>query len=169
MRKTEKLRKLRLNSTILKMEHYGADTAKFAEVLRGKRSTVVIGYIQRDAAKIIDVRAKSEIIIRKEYLYHMDNSGHFTGYGFGPHGHNDKKPLSMADISAIAATIKTASDSTIIERKVVRGRKRIILRQGDGPVVVVEASKNRRSVDLVTAFNANIGYPRHLRKKRNPR
>ena len=80
----------------------------------------------------------------------MDNSGHFVGTGFGSRGHNDKRPLTLDEISSIPQIVKTANIDNIVKGKIVRNAQRYkILSEiaGRKQIVIVElAEKNRLNI-----------------------
>lgn len=137
---------------IKKLERHNVTTRSFAKILKNQSDTETIGYIQRDTAKSLRIKTKSRILINKNYLLHMDNSGHFTGDGFGRNGHSDKKPLSIMQIGSIARIIKTAKDFEIMHLDDKRNMKRVSITRGE-LVVIIEYRLNNNEVYLVTAYN----------------
>lgn len=151
-----------LQYIINKMYSYDLTTRKFAEVLSGEKSQVLLGYPEAKIAKYLGVNSRAKILLKKNYALHMDNSGHFTGIGYGARGHNDPSPLSMSQLSKIPYIIKTAQMHEIQPDKKVRGlqRYRITRKMRKKQIIVVEVSIKRNEIDLVTAYN--------LVKKRHP-
>ena len=114
------------------------------------------------SAKIYGVNKRAKIMLTKKYVLHMDNSGHFTGFGYGKTGHNDLNPLTMSQISNIPTIIKTATFRDVYVDKKIRGlqRYKIMKRNSGGQIVVIEISVEKNEIVLVTAYN--------LMKKRRP-
>ena len=148
-------RYIRLESILKKMGNYGSVTKKFADVLSGKQKTVLLCYPRKEAAYSFGVTPRAKILLKRSYILHMDNSGHFVGTGFGKRGHNDPKPLSLLQISKIPSIIKTARKSEIYFDKKVRGlsRYRIIRQESKNHIIVVEVSVQKNEITLVTAYN----------------
>ena len=144
------------------MRSYNNTTKKFAEVLSEEKAVVSLGYPNKTAAKVYGVNKRAKIILIRKYALHMDNSGHFTGAGYGKTGHNDPNPLTLSQISNIPIIIKTARPQEIYVGKKVRGlqRYKIIRKSPNGQAVVVEINIKKNEVALVTAYN--------LVKKRRP-
>lgn len=141
-----------LQPIIKRLDTHNVITRKFAKILKDESESETIGFIQRDTARTIGVKSKSKIIIKREYLLHMDNSGHFTGYGYGKNGHSDKKPLSVFDISIIPKIIKAAKENDIEKCKKRRNMERTMIIKND-LVVIVEYKDKGDEVFLVTAYN----------------
>lgn len=151
-----------LAKTIQQMRSYSTVTRKFAKVLSGEQATILLGYPSEMSAKIYGVNKRARIILTKKYALHMDNSGHFTGFGYGKTGHNDPNPLTMPQISNIPSIIKTATLRDVYTDKKVRGlqRYKIMKRDSGGQIVVIEICIEKNEIVLVTAYN--------LIKKRRP-
>lgn len=141
-----------LQPIIKRLDTHSVITRKFAKILKDESESETIGFVQRDTARIIGVRPKSKIIIKREYLLHMDNSGHFTGCGFGKNGHSDKKPLSVFDINIIPKVIKAAKENEIEKCKKRRNMERVMIIK-NGLVVIVEYKDKGSEVLIVTAYN----------------
>ena len=140
---------------IEKMEEYNEITKKFANVLSGSSKEETLGVISGRAAKALKVKPNTKIVLLKSYLLHMDNSGHFTGKGYGKNGHDDTRPLRIHEISSILRLIQTASREDIINLTPVRGNKRYaIVRQSSRyHYIGVEFEKTNNRINLVTAYN----------------
>lgn len=140
---------------IEKMEEYNEITKKFANVLSGSSKEETLGVISGRAAKALKVKPNTKIVLLKSYLLHMDNSGHFTGKGYGKNGHDDTRPLRIHEISSILRLIQTASREDVIDLTPVRGNKRYaIVRQSSRyHYIGVEFEKTNNRINLVTAYN----------------
>lgn len=140
---------------IKKMEGYNEITKKFANILSGRTSEETLGVISGRAAKALKVKPNTKIALLKSYLLHMDNSGHFTGKGYGKNGHDDTRPLRIYEISSILRLIQTASREDVINLTPVRGNKRYaIVRQSSRyHYIGVEFEKTNNRINLVTAYN----------------
>lgn len=140
---------------IEKMEGYNEITKKFANILSGRTSEETLGVISGRAAKALKVKPNTKIALLKSYLLHMDNSGHFTGKGYGKNGHDDTRPLRIYEISSILRLIQTASREDVINLTPVRGNKRYaIVRQSSRyHYIGVEFEKTNNRINLVTAYN----------------
>lgn len=140
---------------IEKMEEYNEITKKFANVLSGSSKEETLGVISGRAAKALKVKPNTKIVLLKSYLLHMDNSGHFTGEGYGKNGHDDTRPLRIHEISSILKLIQTASREDVINLTPVRGNKRYaIVRQSSRyHYIGVEFEKTNNRINLVTAYN----------------
>ena len=140
---------------IEKMEDYNEITKKFANVLSGSSKEETLGVISGRAAKALKVKPNTKIVLLKSYLLHMDNSGHFTGKGYGKNGHDDTRPLRIHEISSILRLIQTASREDVINLTPVRGNKRYaIVRQSSRyHYIGVEFEKTNNRINLVTAYN----------------
>ncbi|MDO4979221.1 MAG: hypothetical protein Q4E47_03680 [Candidatus Saccharibacteria bacterium] len=124
----------------------------YAKILSGSSTEENLGYLSKNAAKLFDLPAKSAIKIKRSYLLHMDNSGHFTGKGYGKYGHHDLRYLNIKEIIDIVKYIKNAEKSRIIIRE-KRGafRYNILTRSVRNTIISVE--KNKNHLTLVTAYN----------------
>lgn len=155
---------------IEKMEEYNEITKKFANVLSGSSKEETLGVISGRAAKALKVKPNTKIVLLKSYLLHMDNSGHFTGKGYGKNGHDDTRPLRIHEISSILRLIQTASREDIINLTLVRGNKRYaIVRQSSRyHYIGVEFEKTNNRINLVTAYNLSrkkfLSYKRQMYK-----
>ena len=153
---------------IEKMEDYNEITKKFANVLSGSSKEETLGVISGRAAKALKVKPNTKIVLLKSYLLHMDNSGHFTGKGYGKNGHNDTRPLRIHEISSILRLIQTASREDVINLTPVRGNKRYaIVRQSSRyHYIGVEFEKTNNRINLVTAYNLSrkkfLSYKRQM-------
>lgn len=155
---------------IEKMEEYNEITKKFAKVLSGSSKEETLGVISGRAAKALKVKPNTKIVLLKSYLLHMDNSGHFTGKGYGKNGHDDTRPLRIHEISSILRLIQTASREDVINLTPVRGNKRYaIVRQSSRyHYIGVEFEKTNNRINLVTAYNLSrkkfLSYKRQMYK-----
>lgn len=153
---------------IEKMEDYNEITKKFANVLSGSSKEETLGVISGRAAKALKVKPNTKIVLLKSYLLHMDNSGHFTGKGYGKNGHDDTRPLRIHEISSILRLIQTASREDVINLTPVRGNKRYaIVRQSSRyHYIGVEFEKTNNRINLVTAYNLSrkkfLSYKRQI-------
>lgn len=153
---------------IEKMEDYNEITKKFANVLSGSSKEETLGVISGRAAKALKVKPNTKIVLLKSYLLHMDNSGHFTGKGYGKNGHDDTRPLRIHEISSILRLIQTASREDVINLTPVRGNKRYaIVRQSSRyHYISVEFEKTNNRINLVTAYNLSrkkfLSYKRQM-------
>nr|DAX87297.1 MAG TPA: minor capsid protein [Caudoviricetes sp.] len=153
---------------IEKMEDYNEITKKFANVLSGSSKEETLGVISGRAAKALKVKPNTKIVLLKSYLLHMDNSGHFTGKGYGKNGHDDTRPLRIHEISSILRLIQTASREDVINLTPVRGNKRYaIVRQSSRyHYIGVEFEKTNNRINLVTAYNLSrkkfLSYKRQM-------
>lgn len=153
---------------IEKMETYNEITKKFANVLSGRSKEEMLGVISGRAAKALKVKPNTKIALLKSYLLHMDNSGHFTGKGYGKNGHDDTRPLRIHEISSILRLIQTASREDVINLTPVRGNKRYaIVRQSSRyHYIGVEFEKTNNRINLVTAYNLSrkkfLSYKRQM-------
>ena len=148
-------RYVRLGTILTRMARYNSVTRKFAEVLNGQTKSALLGYPEKETASLFGVSIRAKILLKRSYILHMDNSGHFTGFGFGKRGHNDPNPLTLSQISRIPTIIKTARRDEIRFDKQVRGLKRykITRRTSKNHVIVVEVSIKKNEITLVTAYN----------------
>lgn len=153
---------------IEKMEDYNEITKKFANVLSGSSKEETLGVISGRVAKALKVKPNTKIVLLKSYLLHMDNSGHFTGKGYGKNGHDDTRPLRIHEISSILRLIQTASREDVINLTPVRGNKRYaIVRQSSRyHYIGVEFEKTNNRINLVTAYNLSrkkfLSYKRQM-------
>nr|DAP39018.1 MAG TPA: minor capsid protein [Caudoviricetes sp.] len=153
---------------IEKMEDYNEITKKFANVLSGSSKEETLGVISGRAAKALKIKPNTKIVLLKSYLLHMDNSGHFTGKGYGKNGHDDTRPLRIHEISSILRLIQTASREDVINLTPVRGNKRYaIVRQSSRyHYIGVEFEKTNNRINLVTAYNLSrkkfLSYKRQM-------
>lgn len=140
---------------ISKFKNGGQTAKKFASILNGEESDCIIGFVQRDTAKILGVKPKTEIHIHRNYILHMDNSGHFTGKKYGKYGHDDKHPLRAQDIDTIPNIIKSAKRSDILIGQKVRGLQRYTIARNifGERLTVIEIAKTESQIILVSAYN----------------
>ena len=99
--------RVHLDAFITGLYDYDNTTRKFADVLSGKKTRVTLGYPEIAAAKSFGVSLRTKIVLKRSYALHMDNSGHFTGLGYGKNGHRDPYPLTIRQVSLIPEIIKT--------------------------------------------------------------
>lgn len=149
--------RVHLAAFITGLYDYDNTTRKFADVLSGKKTRVTLGYPEIAAAKSFGVSPRTKIVLKRSYALHMDNSGHFTGLGYGKNGHRDPYPLTIRQVSLIPEIIKTAKQTEIFTDERVRGlqRYRIERKESWGQIIIVEVSINRNEIYLVTAYNKN--------------
>lgn len=150
-----------LETVIAELDNYSVSTRKFGDVLSGRKAKALLGYPNRETASALGVSSKAKIILKRGYALHMDNSGHFTGSGFGKNGHYDPNPLTIRQVSMIPKLIKTAKQPEIFVDKKVRGlqRYKILRKPVRDPLIVVEVSTSRNEIYLVTAYNKKTIHP----------
>ena len=98
----------------------------------------------------------------------MDNSGHFTGKGYGAHGHNDKRPLSMEELSTAISIIKTAKKDEVIKGEIVRKAQRyfIVRKTTSLQLINVEVPiNNNRRMNIVSIYNTTQNHVDKLRRE----
>lgn len=133
----------------------------FAKILSGIKKKVTISGVAKNSRKTLLDLAKIDakiglmrIRLSRKYLLHMDNSGHFTGFGYGKYGHDDKNPLSIADIKNITRIINSANKGNTLFKEIKRGvpRLSIIGKTDNNQMVLVEIDRNGNFVDVVTSY-----------------
>lgn len=133
----------------------------FAKVLSGIKKKVTVGDVAKKSRQTLlsltKTKAKTNsmrIRLSRSYLLHMDNSGHFTGFGYGKYGHDDKNPLSVIEIKNIARIINGANKNNTLFKEVKRGvpRLSIVGKTDDNQMVLVEIDKNGNFADVVTSY-----------------
>ena len=154
---------------IKKMEEYDGVTQKISQIYKKDEiKEVFLGYPTKKSAILFNVSKKTKIFFIKKYALHMDNSGHFTGKGYGPNGHNDKRPLSMEELSTAISIIKTAKKDEVIKGDIVRKAQRyFIVRKTTGlQLINVEvAINNNGRMNIVSIYNTTKKYVDKLRRK----
>lgn len=154
---------------IKKMEEYDHITQKISEIYKKDEiKEVFLGYPTKKSAVLFNVSNKTKIFFIKDYALHMDNSGHFTGKGYGPRGHNDKRPLSMEELSTAISIIKTAKKDEVIKGDIVRKAQRyfIVRKTTSLQLINVEvAIDNNGRMDIVSIYNTTKKYVDNLRRK----
>ena len=154
---------------IKKMEEYDGVTQKISQIYKkGEIKEVFLGYPTKKSAILFNVSKKTKIFFIKKYALHMDNSGHFTGKGYGPNGHNDKRPLSMEELSTAISIIKTAKKDEVIKGDIVRKAQRyfIVRKTTSLQLINVEvAINNNGRMNIVSIYNTTKKYVDKLRRK----
>nr|DAQ77470.1 MAG TPA: minor capsid protein [Caudoviricetes sp.] len=154
---------------IKKMEEYDGVTQKISQIYKKDEiKEVFLGYPTKKSAILFNVSEKTKIFFIKKYALHMDNSGHFTGKGYGPHGHNDKRPLSMEELSTAISIIKTAKKDEVIKGDIVRKAQRyfIVRKTTSLQLINVEvAINNNGRMNIVSIYNTTKKYVDKLRRK----
>ena len=154
---------------IKQMEEYDGITRKISQIYKKDEiKEVFLGYPTKKTAALFNVSKKTKIFFIKKYALHMDNSGHFTGKGYGPHGHSDKKPLSMKELSTAISIIKTAKKDEVIKGDVVRKAQRyfIVRKTTSLQLINVEvAINNNGRMNIVSIYNTTNKYVDKLRQK----
>ena len=154
---------------IKKMEEYDGVTQKISQIYKKDEiKEVFLGYPTKKSAILFNVSKKTKIFFIKKYALHMDNSGHFTGKGYGPNGHNDKRPLSMEELSTAISIIKTAKKDEVIKGDIVRKAQRyfIVRKTTSLQLINVEvAINNNGRMNIVSIYNTTKKYVGKLRRK----
>ena len=154
---------------IKKMEEYDGVTQKISQIYKKDEiKEVFLGYPTKKSAILFNVSKKTKIFFIKKYALHMDNSGHFTGKGYGPNGHNDKRPLSMEELSTAISIIKTAKKDEVIKGDIVRKAQRyfIVRKTTNLQLINVEvAINNNGRMNIVSIYNTTKKYVDKLRRK----
>lgn len=154
---------------IKKMEEYDGVTQKISQIYKKDEiKEVFLGYPTKKSAILFNVSKKTKIFFIKKYALHMDNSGHFTGKGYGPNGHNDKRPLSMEELSTAISIIKTAKKDEVIKGDIVRKAQRyfIVRKTTSLQLINVEvAINNNGRMNIVSIYNTTKKYVDKLRRK----
>lgn len=154
---------------IKQMEEYDDVTRKISQIYKKDEvKEVFLGYPTKESAALFNVGKKTKIFFIKKYALHMDNSGHFTGKGYGPHGHNDKRPLSMEELSTAISIIKTAKKDEVIKGDIVRKAQRyfIVRKTTSLQLINVEvAINNNDRMNIVSIYNTTNKYVDKLKRK----
>lgn len=154
---------------IKKMEEYDGVTQKISQIYKKDEiKEVFLGYPTKKSAILFNVSKKTKIFFIKKYALHMDNSGHFTGKGYGPNGHNDKRPLSMEELSTAISIIKTAKKDEVIKGDIVRKAQRyfIVRKTTSLQLINVEVTINNNGrMNIVSIYNTTKKYVDKLRRK----
>lgn len=154
---------------IKKMEEYDHITQKISEIYKKDEiKEVFLGYPTEKSAALFNASKKTKIFFIKKYALHMDNSGHFTGKGYGAHGHNDKRPLSMEELSTAISIIKTAKKDEVIKGEIVRKAQRyfIVRKTTSLQLINVEVPiNNNRRMNIVSIYNTTQNHVDKLRRE----
>lgn len=155
MVKNNDSREKHLRNTVRRLRTGGETEKKFAKVLSGEKANEVLGFVTADAAKNLNVPRKTKITINRNDLLHMDNSGHFSGKGFGKKGHDDARPLSNADISNLKKIIASAQKHEISPTQSRSGMHllRIVRKINKNHLVLVRVQKQKHEISLFDAYN----------------
>ncbi len=142
-----------------------------AQILSGEKEEAVIpNIITENARNRINfilktngqgiMSASPNLKLSKNYVLHMDNSGHLTGQGYGKKGHKDTRPLTILQISRIPAIINQVSRNQIVFAGVKHGLPRIVfLSKTDSQMVLTEISNNKKFLTIATSYN--LSKPSH--------
>lgn len=135
----------------------------FNSVRRGKQIKSVIGQLSEDGARKVaealrstDFNKKARLIINKNAVNHLRNSGHLTG--LGKNGADDN-PLTEADIRALPHVF---SDPDVVYMSGTGrvGKRMVFERQLDNHHrIVAELEYSGKDFNLVTYFNINKDLP----------
>mgnify|MGYP000908690229 FL=1 len=135
----------------------------FNSVRRGKQIKSVVGQLSEDGARKVaealrstDFNKKARLIINKNAVNHLRNSGHLTG--LGKNG-ADANPLTEADIRALPHVF---SDPDVVYMSGTgrTGKRMVFERQLDNHHrIVAELEYSGRDFNLVTYFNINKDLP----------
>lgn len=153
---------------IEKMEEYDDVTRKISQLYRkNKVDEVFLGYPNKESAKLYKGNQRLKIFFKRSYALHLDNSGHLSGKGYGPKGHDDKRPLSMKDLSSAVSMVKTAQIGEVIQGTPIRGAERyfIIRKTTNLQLVTIEVALNKNRIDIVSIYNTTKSYINKLKKK----
>lgn len=154
---------------IKKMEEYDHITQKISEIYKKDEiKEVFLGYPTEKSAALFNVSKRTKIFFIKKYALHMDNSGHFTGKGYGANGHNDKRPLSMEELSTAISIIKTAKKDEVIKGDIVRKAQRyfIVRKTTSLQLINVEVPiNNNRRMNIVSIYNTTQNHVDKLRRE----
>lgn len=154
---------------IKKMEEYDHITQRISEIYKKDEiKEVFLGYPTEKSAALFNVNKRTKIFFIKKYALHMDNSGHFTGKGYGAHGHNDKRPLSMEELSTAISIIKTAKKDEVIKGDIVRKAQRyfIVRKTTSLQLINVEVPIiNNRRMNIVSIYNTTQNHVDKLRRE----
>ena len=153
---------------IEKMEEYDDVTRKISQLYRkNKVDEVFLGYPNKESAKLYKGNQRLKIFFKRSYALHLDNSGHLSGKGYGLKGHDDKRPLSMKDLSSAVSMVKTAQIGEVIQGTPIRGAERyfIIRKTTNLQLVTIEVTLNKNRIDIVSIYNTTKSYINKLKKK----
>lgn len=135
----------------------------FNSVRRGKQIKSVVGQLSEDGARKVaealrstDFNKKARLIINKNAVNHLRNSGHLTG--LGKNG-ADANPLTEADIRALPHVF---SDPDVVYMSGTgrAGKRMVFERQLDNHHrIVAELEYSGKDFNLVTYFNINKDLP----------
>lgn len=135
----------------------------FNSVRRGKQIKSVVGQLSEDGARKVaealrstDFNKKARLIINKNAVNHLRNSGHLTG--LGKNG-ADANPLTEADIRALPHVF---SDPDVVYMSGTgrTGKRMVFERQLDNHHrIVAELEYSGKDFNLVTYFNINKDLP----------
>lgn len=135
----------------------------FNSVRRGKQIKSVVGQLSEDGARKVaealrstDFNKKARLIIDKNAVNHLRNSGHLTGLG---RNGADANPLTEADIRALPHVF---SDPDIVYTSGTgrTGKRMVFERQLDNHHrIVAELEYSGKDFNLVTYFNINKDLP----------
>ncbi len=139
-------------------------TVGLSQLLEGQKNVVGFGSIQRDGAEALGVNRKASITLSRGYALHMDNSGHFSGTGFGKSGYDDGSPLTIAEINNIPTIVQNAKADEIIPAGKKRGLQRyIVLGDARDRQIVIVERKSKDHIGIVTSYKASEGqYQRYM-------
>lgn len=156
-------REAHLAPTLERLRNYDETTAKFADVLEGQNHAS-LGAITGNAAKALNIKPGTQLLISRNYALHMDNSGHFSGTGYGRNGHDSDYPLSNHQISSIPTIVKSTRAQFVNFRGYSeKNLKRYEIIDGSKQLVVVEISASGQYVDIVDSYTlSNRQYRRKL-------
>lgn len=135
----------------------------FNSVRRGKQIKSVVGQLSEDGARKVaealrstDFNKKARLIIDKNAVNHLRNSGHLTGLG---RNGADANPLTEADIRALPHVF---SDPDVVYTSGTgrTGKRMVFERQLDNHHrIVAELEYSGKDFNLVTYFNINKDLP----------
>lgn len=135
----------------------------FNSVRRGKQIKSVVGQLSEDGAKKVaealrstDFNKKARLVIDKNAVNHLRNSGHLTGLG---RNGADANPLTEADIRALPHVF---SDPDVVYMSGTgrTGKRMVFERQLDNHHrIVAELEYSGKDFNLVTYFNINKDLP----------
>ena len=135
----------------------------FNSVRRGKQIKSVVGQLSEDGARKVaealrstDFNKKARLIIDKNAVNHLRNSGHLTGLG---RNGADANPLTEADIRALPHVF---SDPDVVYMSGTgrTGKRMVFERQLDNHHrIVAELEYSGKDFNLVTYFNINKDLP----------
>jgi len=135
----------------------------FNSVRRGKQIKSVVGQLSEDGARKVaealrstDFNKKARLIIDKNAVNHLRNSGHLTGLS---RNGADANPLTEADIRALPHVF---SDPDVVYMSGTgrTGKRMVFERQLDNHHrIVAELEYSGKDFNLVTYFNINKDLP----------